>query len=100
MSTKKRRPIKDLTPEELAEAKESLRCYFEIGWRIATCLQTENPEQFEAAVEEVRKFDLLSPKERKKRLMRKDQHPSSEKSSTCPTGVRKSRKVAKQKPLG
>lgn len=31
----------ELTDEEVAEAKESLRRYFEIGWKIASRLQRE-----------------------------------------------------------
>lgn len=31
----------ELTDEEIAEAKESLRRYFEIGWKIASRLQRE-----------------------------------------------------------
>lgn len=32
---------RELTNEEIAEAKESLRRYFEIGWQIASRLQRE-----------------------------------------------------------
>jgi len=34
-------PQRELTEEEIAEAKESLRRYFEIGWKIACRLQRE-----------------------------------------------------------
>jgi hypothetical protein len=34
-------PDRELTEQELAEAKESLRRYFEIGWKIACRLQRE-----------------------------------------------------------
>ena len=35
------RSQRELSEEEIAEAKESLRRYFEIGWKIASRLQRE-----------------------------------------------------------
>jgi len=84
MMTKRvtKKDIDKLTPAQLAEAKDRLRRYFEIGWKITTRLQKENPEQFEAAVQKAREFDLLEAKKLKNSRMRKPQYPSSEGSST------------------